>query len=46
MSKKFDSNPINGIYELVLDFALHATLFVGTVTTSNYLLLQQAPFSL
>jgi predicted permease len=30
-AQKFDSDQVQGIYELVLDFALHATPFVGTV---------------
>jgi malonate transporter len=45
-AKKFDSNQVAGINELVLDFALPASLFVGTVRTSRDQLLEQAPFAL
>jgi malonate transporter len=44
--KEFDSNQVAGINELVLDFALPASLFVGTVTTSRDQLLQQGPLIL
>jgi malonate transporter and related proteins len=44
--KEFDNDQVAGINELVLDFALPATLFVGTVSTSRDQLLQQGPFVL
>lgn len=45
-AKKFDSNQIAGINELVLDFAVPASLFVETVRTSRDQLLQQTPLAL
>jgi malonate transporter and related proteins len=45
-AKEFDNDQVAGINELVLDFALPATLFVGTVSTSRDQLLQQGPFVL
>jgi malonate transporter and related proteins len=43
-AKKFDSDQVQGINELVLDFALPAALFVGTISTTRSLLLQLGPF--
>lgn len=45
LAKKFDTDQVAGMNELVLDFALPATLFVGTVGTSRDRLLQQAPLA-
>ena len=44
--KTFDSDQVAGISELVMDFALPAGLFVGTVQTSRTQLFQQGPFFL
>jgi len=40
-ARAFGSDQVAGINELVLDFALPASLFVGTVSTSRSQLLQQ-----
>ncbi len=40
-ARAFDSDQVAGINELVLDFALPASLFVGTVSTPRTQLLQQ-----
>jgi len=45
-AKEFGSDQVAGINELVLDFALPASLFVGTVSTPREQLLQQGPFVL
>jgi Membrane transport protein len=45
-AKEFDSDQVAGINELVLDFALPASLFVGTVSTPRDQLLQQGPLVL
>jgi malonate transporter and related proteins len=45
-AKGFDSDRVAGINELVLDFALPASLFVGTVRTPRDQLLEQGPFVL
>ena len=45
-AKEFDSDQVAGINELVLDFALPASLFVGTVRTPRDQLLQQGPLVL
>jgi len=45
-AKKFDSDQVAGINELVLDCALPASLFVGTVSASRTQLLQEAPLFL
>jgi malonate transporter len=45
-AKKFESDQVAGINELVLDFALPASLFVGTVRTPRDQLLQQGPLVL
>jgi predicted permease len=45
-ARAFDGDQVAGINELVLDFALPATLFVGTVRTSRAQLLQQGPLLL
>jgi malonate transporter len=45
-AKEFDSGKVAGINELVLDFALPANLFVGTVSTPRDQLLQQGPLVL
>jgi len=45
-AKEFDFDQVQGINELVLDFALPAALFIGTVTTSRAMLLQLGPFFL
>jgi malonate transporter and related proteins len=45
-AKEFDSEQVAGINELVLDFALPASLFVGTVSTPRDQLLQQGPLLL
>ena len=45
-AKEFDRDQVAGINELVLDFALPATLFVGTVRTPRDQLLQQGPLVL
>ena len=34
-SKKFDADQVNGVNELVLDFALPAIMFVGIVKTTG-----------
>ncbi len=44
--KAFDSDQVTGISDLVMDFALPASLFVGTVRTSRTQLLQEGPFFL
>jgi malonate transporter len=45
-AKEFGSDQVAGINELVLDFALPASLFVGTVRTPRDQLLQQGPLVL
>lgn len=45
-AKKFNSAQTGGLNELVLDYALPASLFVGTSGTSRNQLLQQGPFLL
>jgi malonate transporter and related proteins len=45
-ARAFDSAQVAGINELVLDFALPASLFVGTVSTPRHQLLQQGPLLL
>jgi malonate transporter and related proteins len=45
-AKAFDSDQVSGINELVLDFALPASLFVGTVSTPRTQLLEQGPLFL
>ena len=45
-AKKFDSDQTSGLNELVLDYALPASLFVGTSGTSRAQLLQQGSFFL
>jgi hypothetical protein len=45
-AKRFDGGQVAGINELVLDFALPASLFVGIVSTSRDQLLQQGPLVL
>jgi malonate transporter and related proteins len=45
-AKAFDSDQVAGLSELVLDFALPASLFVGTVRTPLAQLLQQGPLFL
>jgi malonate transporter and related proteins len=45
-AKEFGRDQVAGINELVLDFALPASLFVGTVSTPREQLLQQGPFVL
>ena len=45
-ARAFDSDQVAGINELVLDFALPASLFVGTVSTPRTQLLQQGPLFL
>ena len=45
-TKAFDSDQIAGINKLVLNFALPASLFVGTIRTSRTQLLQQGPLFL
>jgi malonate transporter and related proteins len=42
-ANRFDSHQVAGINELVLDFALPASLFVGTVSASRTQLLQETP---
>lgn len=44
--KAFDGDQVSVISELVMDFALPASLFVGTVRTSRAQLFQQVPFFL
>jgi malonate transporter and related proteins len=45
-AKAFDKDQVAGINELVLGFALPASLFVGTITTPRAQLLQQGPLFL
>jgi predicted permease len=42
-ANQFDSHQVAGINELVLKFALPASLFVGTVGVSRTQLLQETP---
>src|SRR5436305_8533008 len=42
--RQFDRDQVQGLNELVLEFALPATLFVGIVTTSRSSLLATIPF--
>lgn len=43
-ARQFDADQVQGFNELVLDFALPATLFVGVVTTSRSVLSGAVPF--
>jgi malonate transporter and related proteins len=45
-AREFDSDQVAGLNELVLDFALPASLFVGTVSTSRTHMLQEGPLFL
>jgi predicted permease len=45
-TKKFDSDQIMGLNELVLTYALPAVLFVATVTTTRSQMIAEAPFLL
>lgn len=45
-ARAFDGDRVAGINELVLDFALPASLFVGTVGVARTQLLQQGPLLL
>ena len=45
-AKRFDSNQVAGINELVLDYGLPAALFAGAARTSRAALLQQGPLFL
>jgi malonate transporter and related proteins len=45
-AKKFDSDQVAGLNELVLDFAFPALLFVGIVRASRSSLFSEAPFVL
>jgi predicted permease len=45
-AKAFDRDQVAGMNELVLDFAVPASLFVGTVRTPRPQLLQQGPLVL
>jgi malonate transporter and related proteins len=45
-AKRFDSNQVAGINELVLDYALPAALFAGAARTSRDAFLQQGPLFL
>ena len=45
-AKRFDADQAAGLNELVLDYALPASLFVGTVRTPREQLLQEGPFIL
>ena len=45
-AKRFDSNQVAGINELVLDYAVPAALFAGAVRTSRVALLEQGPLFL
>lgn len=43
-AKQFDRDQVQGLNELVLEFALPGTLFVGIVTTSRSSLVAAVPF--
>jgi malonate transporter and related proteins len=45
-AKRFDSDQVAGINELVLDYAVPAALFAGAVRTSRVALLEQTPLFL
>jgi len=45
-AKRFDSDQMAGINELVLDYALPAALFAGAVRTPRVALLEQGPLFL
>jgi malonate transporter and related proteins len=45
-AKRFDSDQVAGINELVLDYAVPAALFAGAVRTSRVALLEQGPLFL
>jgi malonate transporter and related proteins len=45
-AKRFDSDQVAGINELVLDYAVPAALFAGAVQTSRVALLEQGPLFL
>jgi malonate transporter len=45
-AKRFDADQAAGLNELVLDYALPASLFVGTVRTPREQLLQDGPLVL
>ncbi len=45
-AKRFDSDQVAGLNELVLDYAFPALLFVGIVRASRILLFAEAPFVL